>query len=393
MEEMGKTMREGDKKITPMTSAVPTFSHMVLVALQNKGILKYLISQNCDGLHLKSGILPSNISELHGNANLEYCEFCYTQYLRDYDASTVSLTTHKTGRKCVKEGCSGDLRDTIINFGEFLDPDIVKRANEHVKLTDVMVVIGSSLTVGSASCYPLSVVKDKKKGKKTLIIINRQPTPLDKYATLKIGASIDDVFRIVVRELELEVPSFIIDRYLTITHQEIEKGIRSITIGGTDARGLHNSFIQGVVVTIPDIKENSNNTEPNISQVIIQNNTSDVPLIASPSAPAPPPPPMPKTTTKTPTLSKLAPPKSRKIILTHEPFNFEIPKSIPLDQVLIKIRFMGHYGEPLIKFSLNKEILSQMNCSIHLKYNPQSSIWNMVTPLNFTITQEYLNCK
>jgi len=31
---------------------------MALVELQNRGFLKYLISQNSDGLHRRSGILP-----------------------------------------------------------------------------------------------------------------------------------------------------------------------------------------------------------------------------------------------------------------------------------------------------------------------------------------------
>lgn len=43
---------------TDMLQALPTATHMALVELQNRGVLKYLISQNTDGLHRKSGILP-----------------------------------------------------------------------------------------------------------------------------------------------------------------------------------------------------------------------------------------------------------------------------------------------------------------------------------------------
>lgn len=70
------SQRTDDVKIIPFTSALPTKTHMALVALQNAHLLKHIISQNCDGLHVKSGIKKENISELHGNAFMEYCEKC-----------------------------------------------------------------------------------------------------------------------------------------------------------------------------------------------------------------------------------------------------------------------------------------------------------------------------
>ncbi|KAI1349015.1 DHS-like NAD/FAD-binding domain-containing protein [Xylaria sp. FL0043] len=66
--------------------AIPTLTHMALVELQNRGTLTYLISQNCDGLHRRSGILPDKISELHGNSNRGYCQDCGKEYLRDFRA-------------------------------------------------------------------------------------------------------------------------------------------------------------------------------------------------------------------------------------------------------------------------------------------------------------------
>ncbi len=57
--------------------------------LQNRGVLKYLVSQNCDGLHKRSGIHPDRISELHGNSNIELCETCGKSYLRDFHARRI----------------------------------------------------------------------------------------------------------------------------------------------------------------------------------------------------------------------------------------------------------------------------------------------------------------
>eukprot|EP01083_Nonionella_stella_P244793 851544_1 len=63
-------------KHVAMLNAMPTATHMALVELNNQNILKYLISQNVDGLHRRSGFNPNCLSELHGNSNLELCKIC-----------------------------------------------------------------------------------------------------------------------------------------------------------------------------------------------------------------------------------------------------------------------------------------------------------------------------
>jgi NAD-dependent SIR2 family protein deacetylase len=92
---------------------------MAMFALQEKGYLKHVVSQNTDGLHLKSGIHFNNLTELHGNTNLEHCMSCGKNYLRDYRTRKSEIPTeHKTDRQCDDPKCRGDLVDQIINFGE-----------------------------------------------------------------------------------------------------------------------------------------------------------------------------------------------------------------------------------------------------------------------------------
>lgn len=67
-----------------MKSAVPSFTHMALVALEKVNRLKFLISQNTDGLHIRSGFNPAKLAELHGNRMLEKCKKCKSQFLRDF---------------------------------------------------------------------------------------------------------------------------------------------------------------------------------------------------------------------------------------------------------------------------------------------------------------------
>ena len=109
--------------------------------LQRRGILKCLVSQNCDGLHLRSGMNPNCLAELHGNMNLEKCAKCGAKYLRDFDAATGRFN-HYTGRKCDKPDCDGLLQDSIIHFGENLPRDELHKAFDHAEKADLCLVLG-----------------------------------------------------------------------------------------------------------------------------------------------------------------------------------------------------------------------------------------------------------
>ena len=67
-----------------MAKAIPSFTHMTLVALEEAGYLKYLVSQNTDGLHMRSGFNVEKLAELHGNRCLEKCKKCKSNFLRDF---------------------------------------------------------------------------------------------------------------------------------------------------------------------------------------------------------------------------------------------------------------------------------------------------------------------
>lgn len=104
-----------------MLRAIPSLTHMALNELNLKGYLKFLISQNVDGLHRRSLFPCECLAELHGNTNLEKCIKCHKSYMRDYDTRTAyEVNDHLTGRICDNTKCKGKLYDTIINFGENL---------------------------------------------------------------------------------------------------------------------------------------------------------------------------------------------------------------------------------------------------------------------------------
>jgi len=293
--------------------------------------------------------------------------------LRDFDATSVSLTSHKTGRKCSVEGCGGDLRDTIINFGESLNESIVERAEKNTEQSDVMVILGSSCTVLSASVMPLKLAKAGG----ILIIVNRQPTSLDKHATMRIGASCDDVMKIVANELNLTIPQFLIHRHIIAEYKPSQNNTTtSISLRGIDERGVHSSFMKGVVVILPDLILEE---EKEVARERTVECSAEVSVVMGTTAPvAPKAPPLPNAALKVGKLQNRS--GTRRIILTHEPFVFDVPNS-DLDKVHVKIRFMAHYGEPQIEMDLKRK--GDDTLHIYLTYDPSTRNWQSKDNLPF----------
>lgn len=64
---------------TSFDKANPTYTHRALCKLAENNYLHFVISQNIDGLHHRSGLSLDKLAELHGNVFSEECEVCHTQ--------------------------------------------------------------------------------------------------------------------------------------------------------------------------------------------------------------------------------------------------------------------------------------------------------------------------
>lgn len=174
--------------------ARPTYTHYTMACLLHLGIVAHIVSQNVDGLHLRSGVSEEDLSELHGNIFKEKCSKCSTEYLRNFDVGGMGL--QPTGRYCENASCNGVLCDMAVDWDTALPHKIFSRAEREHDLADLVICMGSSLRVNPAGNIPLRVFKPKKlrggeAGK--IVIVNLQKTHLDNKATIRISHYCDEV--------------------------------------------------------------------------------------------------------------------------------------------------------------------------------------------------------
>ncbi|XP_041060698.1 NAD-dependent protein deacetylase sirtuin-6 isoform X1 [Carcharodon carcharias] len=193
---------------TTFEEARPSKTHMALLALQRVGLVKYVVSQNVDGLHVRSGFPRDKLSELHGNMFVEECTKCGKQYVRDTVVGTMGLKM--TGQLCdVKKArglraCRGKLRDTILDWEDSLPERDLSLADEACRKSDLAITLGSSLQIKPSSNLPFNT---KKRGGK-LVIVNLQTTKLDRHSDLRIFGYVDEVVAKLMKHLGIEIPKW-----------------------------------------------------------------------------------------------------------------------------------------------------------------------------------------
>ncbi|WP_461245997.1 SIR2 family NAD-dependent protein deacylase [Treponema sp. R6D11] len=148
--------------------------HIVLGELEQRGYLKALITQNIDLLHQKGG--SKNVIEIHGSPSIHYCMRC--PGIRVSYEEVAEIVHKGEMPKCPK--CGRVLKPAITFFGEGLPADALRQATAESQKADLMLVLGTSLTVFPAAGMPEYTLRNGGK----IIIVNNMPTPLDSRALL-----------------------------------------------------------------------------------------------------------------------------------------------------------------------------------------------------------------
>ena len=164
------------------TTAKPNKAHLALAELERRGKLKAVITQNIDGLHQAAG--SKCVLELHGSVHRNFCEECHAFYGLDTIINSTGVPT------C--QSCGGRIKPDVVLYEEGLNNETINRSVRFLSEADVLIIGGTSLAV-----YPAAGLIDYFQGSK-LIVINKAPTPRDRYADLLIQAPIGEVLSAVL---------------------------------------------------------------------------------------------------------------------------------------------------------------------------------------------------
>lgn len=152
----------------------PNAAHRALAALEQRGTLSAVVTQNIDGLHQAAG--SSHVLELHGSVHRNFCTRCHRAF---------SMEEMLQGEGVPRCSCGGIIKPDVVLYGEPLDPAVTQAAQEAIARADLLMIGGTSLSVYPAAWYAADYPGP-------IVILNRTPTAMDRRAELVISAPIGE---------------------------------------------------------------------------------------------------------------------------------------------------------------------------------------------------------
>ena len=175
---------------SPAWAAQPNAGHLALVALEQRGKLHALVTQNIDGLHLRAGHAAARVIEVHGTLHEVTCWGC--GWRGPMQPVLERVRAGEADPPC--DTCGGILKSATISFGQALVPEVIERALRVAGEGDLLLAIGTSLQV-----YPVAnAVPLARDAGARVIIVNAQPTPYDDIADAVLREPIGQVLPRIV---------------------------------------------------------------------------------------------------------------------------------------------------------------------------------------------------
>lgn len=168
----------------------PNVGHHALVHLETRGKLHTLITQNVDELHQRAGSSPELVVEVHGTTRKVQCLEC--EYRDNMEEALVRVRAGEEDPACPR--CGGLLKSATVSFGQSLDPEDLRRADEAARDCDLFIAVGTSLGV-----FPINeTVPLAKATGARIVIVNAEPTEMDALGDVVLHEQIADVLPAIV---------------------------------------------------------------------------------------------------------------------------------------------------------------------------------------------------
>jgi NAD-dependent deacetylase len=170
---------------SPAWTAEPNAGHRALVELERRGRLHTLVTQNIDELHQRAGSDPARVVEIHGTMRQVVCWDCGER--APMERALERVRNGEDDPDC--RSCGGILKSATISFGQNLVPEDLARAERAALECDLLLVVGSSLTV-----YPAAgMVPIAEQAGARVVIVNAEPTPFDGIADAVLNGPIGEL--------------------------------------------------------------------------------------------------------------------------------------------------------------------------------------------------------
>jgi NAD-dependent deacetylase len=176
---------------SPVWTAQPNPGHLALVELERQGRLVAIVTQNIDEMHQKAGSDPDRVIELHGTMHHVTCWTCGLRSPIGPVLARLAGGDEDPACQAPANGgtCGGILKAATISFGQSLDPAVIQVATEAVLEADLLVAVGSKLSVyPAAGLVPLAAAEGIG-----VVIVNADPTPYDDLAVAVVRQPISEM--------------------------------------------------------------------------------------------------------------------------------------------------------------------------------------------------------
>lgn len=171
-------------------TAMPNDGHKAIVDIQTMGKLSAVVTQNVDGLHQDAGVDVDKVVEVHGTIKFGRCWDCDDR--RPMAEFIERVIAGDPDPHCLL--CGGVVKSDAILFEQALVPAVIERAFAEAESCDLLLAVGSSLSVSPAN----GVVPRARSGGAHVVIINGEPTAMDRMAHVRLVGSISPILRAIV---------------------------------------------------------------------------------------------------------------------------------------------------------------------------------------------------